>query len=165
MIRKTLVALSASAALLLTGCGADPAPASTTDPAKALTISDAWVKAADKDMTAIFGVLANSGGEDLQVVAAETDISPVELHEVVTSGGETKMRPIEGGFTVAADGEHELEPGGDHLMLMDLSRPIKPGDEVAFTLILADDTEVELTAVAKEFGGGNESYDDGKGED
>lgn len=165
--RRGVAAVTLAAALLLPGCASgtgesEAARSKQPDPAEALSIDDAWVKTADAGMTAIFGDLKNSGDDDLTVASASCELSAMELHEVVGSGEDAKMRPKEGGFVVPAGEDHPLEPGGDHLMLMDLSEPVKAGDEIDFTLVLADGTEVELTAVAKDFAGGDEEYDDGK---
>jgi copper(I)-binding protein len=60
---------------------------------------------------------------------------------------------------IKAKGTHELSPGGDHLMLMKPAKAIEPGDEVTFTLKLADGTSVPFSAIAKPFVGAQESYD------
>jgi len=77
--------------------------------------------------------------------------------------GKMAMRPKDGGFTIPAKGSHEFKPGGDHLMLMDVKTPVKPGDEVTFTLTLKDGSTVKFTALGKDFAGGNESYQPGMG--
>ena len=149
----------------LAGCGggdeaasgaAAPAPSAT---AGTLSIKDPWVKAAPAGtMTAAFGVLVNGTGADVTVTAAESPASPMELHEMAMDGGKMVMRPKEGGFTIPPRGTHELSPGGDHLMLMKPSAPVKPGDELRFTLTLADGGTVAFSAVAKPFAGADESY-------
>jgi len=73
------------------------------------------------------------------------------------------MQEKEGGFVVKAKGTHELSPGGDHLMLMKPGRAIEAGDEVSFTLKLADGTTVGFRAIAKPFAGAQESYAPGSG--
>ncbi|MEW2359796.1 copper chaperone PCu(A)C [Spirillospora sp. NPDC029432] len=161
-------------ALPLTACGdeegaagAAPSPsASPVAPAQAakaaLTITDPWVKTTDKGMTAAFGTIANTTGADVTVVSAATPASAaVELHEVVGAGGEMKMRPRRGGFVVPAHGRLELRPGGLHIMLMDVTAPIEPGGRVAFTLTLGDRSTVRFTALAKDYNGGNETYEPG----
>ena len=70
-------------------------------------------------------------------------------------------RAVSGGFVVKARSAHELGPGGDHLMLMKPGAAIDAGDEVTFSLKLADGTTVPFTAVAKPFAGAGESYDPG----
>jgi copper(I)-binding protein len=72
-----------------------------------------------------------------------------------------KMQPKAGGFVIPARGRHELEPGGDHIMLVGLTAPVKAGESVEFTLTLKDGATVQFSAVAKPFAGGNESYDPG----
>jgi periplasmic copper chaperone A len=157
----TLAAV-ALAALALTGCGADSgeaAPAAAPSAATTLTIKDPWVKAAGAGvMTAAFGVLTNDTGADVTVVSAESPASPMELHEMTMKDGQMVMRPKEGGFVVKAHGTHELGPGGDHLMLMKPATAIVAGDEVSFTLKLADGSAVPFTAVVKPFAGAGESY-------
>ncbi len=68
------------------------------------------------------------------------------------------MRPKTGGLTVPAEGAHELVPGGDHLMLMDLTQPLQPGAEVALTVVFEDGSELPVTAQVRDFAGGNEEY-------
>lgn len=150
----------ALATLLVTGCqAAAETPAGTADTADALTVSDPWVKAADAGMTAAFGVLENHTGTDIQIVAATTDVSRMELHEMATDAeGAMVMRRKEGGITVPANGTAELAPGGEHLMLMDLSGPVRPGDELVITLEAQDGTTWTFTAAARTFDGAQEDY-------
>ncbi|MDJ0324764.1 copper chaperone PCu(A)C [Cryobacterium sp. PH31-AA6] len=159
------LAVSAAALLLaLTGCagaGSGPDDTATTAPAAdALSVTDSWVKAADTGMSAAFGVLENSGRTDVIVVSAESPAAGMlELHEtVVNDTGEMVMQRKENGFVVPADGSLELAPGGNHIMLMALTGPIKAGDEVTVTLTLSDGSTVDFTAAAKDFSGANETY-------
>ncbi|MAY49683.1 MAG: hypothetical protein CMH38_07140 [Microbacterium sp.] len=156
--------LLAAGALLLAGCAStSTTPAADTEAATqadAFAISDAWVKSAESGMSAAFGELENSSGEDITVVAASTEVSPmIELHETVTDEtGEMVMQPIDGGFVIPAEGTYALEPGGSHIMLMGLDQPIVAGEEGTFTLTFADDSTVEFTAPVKDYSGANENY-------
>ncbi|MEV5412207.1 copper chaperone PCu(A)C [Thermopolyspora sp. NPDC052614] len=138
-----------------------------TAPAAALTVTDPWVKAADKGMTAAFGTLVNNSDKDLTIVSATSSAAPkVELHEMADQDGKMVMRQKEGGFVIPARGSHRLEPGGDHLMLMGVTDKVQPGDEVPFTLTFADGGTMTFTAVVKAFAGANEEYSgDDKGDD
>lgn len=175
--RKALGILSAAAlgALLLGGCSGESSAESTQPPAASaggttaesapatespLSISEPWIKAAETGMTGAFGVLANNGAEDIQVIGASSPAAAsVELHETAAGAdGQFAMAETADGFTVPAGGEFVLEPGANHLMLMGLTGPVLPGDEVSFTLELADGTTVDFTATAKDFSGANESY-------
>lgn len=153
--------LLAAAALVLTGCASTPAADTPTDQADALSISDAWVKAADEGMSAAFGELTNDSDADVTVVSAETDASTmVELHETVENdAGEMIMREKSGGFVIPAGGSLLLEPGGNHLMLMGLTGPLEAGAETAFVLTLSDGSTLEFAAPVKDYSGANETYE------
>lgn len=166
--------LAAAAAVALTACGSTPttsaaqatAPAGSAAPAAgpSLTITDPWVKTAEKGMSAAFGVLTNRSGRDITILSASTPVSPmVELHETVEEGGKPVMRPKSEGFVVPANGTLELKPGGNHIMLMGVKQPVLPGAEVRFTLTLKDGGTMEFTAVGKDFAGANETYQPGHG--
>lgn len=160
------LAVAAALLLALTGCagaGSGLNDSATTAPAPAvdaLSVTDSWVKAADTGMSAAFGVLENSGRTDVIVVSAESPAAGMlELHEtVVNDTGDMVMQRKENGFVVPADGSLELAPGGNHIMLMALTGPIKAGDEVTVTLTLSDGSTVDFTAAAKDFSGANETY-------
>lgn len=171
-------AIAAALALGLAACSSDSDPQESTagspaasSPSAAATaeaddqtlagqleIADTWVKAASEGMTAAFGVITNTADHDVVVVGAHSDAtSMIELHEVV----DDTMRPVEGGLVVPAGGSLTLEPGGYHLMFMDVTKAIAAGDEISIVLDLEDGSQLEFTAVAKDFSGGNEEYQGG----
>ena len=174
MLTTRLLLLPAVAVALvpLAGCGADDnsdATAETTADAAAaddtesvddvIAVEDAWVKASAEMMTAAFGIVTNAGDTDLTILSAETTASDVtELHEVVMQEGQMIMRPKEGGFVVPAGGEHVLEPGADHVMIMNLQDPVEPGEDVEITLSLDDGSTYTYTAQAREADVGKEEY-------
>ncbi|MDO8148957.1 MULTISPECIES: copper chaperone PCu(A)C [unclassified Isoptericola] len=160
----TLALLLAAGSLGLAGCATEEsaAPAATdTTTADDVSIDDAWVKAADAGMTAGFGDITNDGEAEITVVAAATNAAArTELHETAAdASGEMSMAEVEGGFVVPAGETLVLEPGGHHLMLMDLAGPVRAGDELTFTLTFGDGSTAELTAPVKDFTGAEESYD------
>ncbi|MEJ3749801.1 copper chaperone PCu(A)C [Actinomycetes bacterium KLBMP 9797] len=161
-----LGAVLVAATLFAGACGDDSGAATAAEPSASpavagqpLAVKDMWVKTAASGMTAAFGTLMNTGSSDVTVVKATSPTSPtMELHEVATVDGEMTMRPKEGGITIPAGGMHELKPGGDHLMLMDVKTPVTAGTEVTVTLTFAGGETMEFTALGKDFAGGNESY-------
>ncbi len=176
--------IGVSSALVVAGCGggtateAEPATASPADATSSaataggsasaaatdcpVTLTDAWVKAADSGMTGEFGVLSNGGDADVTIVGGSTPAAAmVELHEV----SDGTMKQVPGGFEIPAGGSLTLEPGGYHIMLMQLTGPIAPGDEITTTLECSTGGTADLVATAKEFAGGNEEYvGDGMGD-
>lgn len=127
--------------------------------AAGLQIDDTWVKSADSGMSAAFGILRNTSDRDITVTSVTSDASPVmELHETVeNSSGEMIMQERDGGFVIPAGGEMVLQPGGNHLMLMDITTPVKAGDEVTFRLSTSAG-DLTFAAPAKDYSGANERY-------
>ena len=130
---------------------------------RTVTITDAWVKAADSGMSAAFGELENSGDTDATIVSVSSDASSMmELHEVVDDGtGSMVMQEKDGGFVIPAGGSLTLEPGGYHFMLMDLTAPLVAGDEATFTVTFDDGSTMKFVAPVKDFTGADENYNDG----
>jgi copper(I)-binding protein len=51
-----------------------------------------------------------------------------------------------------------LQPGGKHIMLMNLTNPIVVGDKIDFTFKFEGADEQAFTLTAKESEGGDETY-------
>jgi len=147
------VPLVLSVLLPLSACGDGSEDA--RGEAAGLAVADAWAKATGAEMSAVFAVLSNSADEDVEIVGVATDVADrAELHETADGA----MRPVES-LTVEAGGSLMLEPGGNHVMLMDLKDPIDPGDDIELTLELSDGSTFDVTATAKDFAGGAEDYE------
>ena len=160
------LALAVASLVVLAGCStadADEPAAPGALAGDSVTVDDAWVKAADSGMSAAFGDLTNTGSQDVTVVSVTSPASTaLELHETVENeSGAMVMREKQDGFTIPAGGELLLEPGGNHIMLMDLTEPLVAGEEVTVTLTFSDDSTFELTAPVKDYAGANESYEGG----
>lgn len=135
------------------------------DSKQVVEFADGWVKAQDKDMTGVFGIIKNSGSEDVHLTGVKSDTGgKQELHETVPGGSGMMMREKEGGFVIPAGGELELKPGGNHIMLMELDKPITTGQEVTLTLEFEGGETQDVTVSARSFEGGNEQYVPGGGE-
>lgn len=148
-----LLPLLVAAVLTLAACGGGDPDEGTQ--AAGIATANAWVKATDTDMSAAFMVVSNSAEKDATVVGVATDLTDTaELHET----RDAKMLPVES-FTVPAGGSLLLEPGGDHVMLMELAKPIEPGAKITFTLEFEDGSTQDVTATAKDFAGGAEDYE------
>jgi len=94
--------------------------------------------------------LKNPGSAAARVIGASSPVAGrVEMHVTTRDGDVMKMRQVES-FDVPAGGAFELKPGGAHLMLMDLQRPLQQGERVPLTLKLESGgvLEVELPVEA-----------------
>ena len=86
-------------------------------------------------MTAVYLTIVNSGDQPDRLVGAMTDVAEVaEIHQTRVEGGVAHMEPVKDGLTIPAEGQVVLEPGGYHIMLIGLKKPLQPGDR--FTLML-----------------------------
>ena len=106
-------------------------------------------------------MIVNDTDRQLHLIGAQTETAQrAELHETADDGtGSTLMQEKEGGFVIEPGQSLELVPGGDHVMLMQLTGTIEPGQQVTVTLEFADGTTVPMQAVAKEYAGANEVYE------
>lgn len=165
-------AMGGLVAVTLAACSTDATPADTSatpthtsqaadavhseTASHAVTVTDAWIKTTDEGMTAAFGEVINGTDEAVVLVSASTPVSSmVELHETsMDDAGGMSMSEKEGGFAIESGDSLMLEPGGNHIMLMNVTTPILAGDTIALTL--------EIEAAAKDFAGANEEYVDGE---
>src|SRR5690606_7140626 len=121
----------------LAACGSEDDPAERTTqsdvtPSASIVVEDPWVRATDgtKDtsMTAAYMVLDNQGASAVTITGASADFAgTVELHDMVMNDGEAVMTRMEGGIEVAAGKGQLLQPGGMHVMLMDLKDELAAG--------------------------------------
>ncbi|MGE2733709.1 copper chaperone PCu(A)C [Mycolicibacterium vaccae] len=158
VIRIPIAAVLSVGVLAASACASNDPPAGPA--AEHVTVQEQWANAADTGMAAVFGSIANTGGSDARIVAGSSpQAGHVEIHEVVTNelGGKT-MREKDGGLVVSAGETRELLPGGDHLMLMDLTQPLLPGADVTVTLEFDDGSTLPVTAQVRDFAGGGEEY-------
>ena len=152
--------LAATIALvpLLAGCA----------PSGSVEITDYWVKSSEMStqggMTAVYGTITNTTGEDVVLVGGATEVAGVvEVHEMAMIGGEMKMQEIDGGLVVPAGQSVTLEPGGNHLMLMLLQSDVVAGETIEVLFDFEGAEDITLTdVIGKPAEGGDEEYHSGE---
>ena len=115
-----------------------------------ITIEDAYARASRPGAPtgAMFMVIHNtSDTADRLVSVASPAAQLVELHTHIEEGGVMKMRPVEGGIEIPAAGEHALERGGDHVMLMGLTQSLDDGQAVPLTLTFENAGEIQIDVI------------------
>ena len=153
----TLTVCAAAIALVLTGCSSG-AGTHAAD-ADSATVRNQWIKAADSGMSAAFAQFTNGSDREVRIVDATSPAaSRMEIHEVVASDGGSMMRPKAGGLVIAPHGTATLTPGGDHLMFIDLSAPLRTGAQTPITVKFADGSGTTFTAQVRDFAGNQENY-------
>ncbi len=80
---------------------------------------------------ALFIMIKNNGDQADALLEVKTDIAKMtEMHETVMKGDVMEMRPIAGQrIEIPAQGSVELKPGGLHVMLMEVAKPLAAGDK------------------------------------
>lgn len=103
--------------------------------AEEIKVENAWVRAPVPGQAVVGGFLdITSTARDATLVSASSPVAGVtELHEMSMQDGVMIMRPVpyirlHKGQTI------KLAPGGLHIMLIDLNKPLKAGDTVPITL-------------------------------
>lgn len=82
-----------------------------------------------------YAEIRNDGSEPDRLVSVTAEVAGrVEIHEMGLKDGVMTMRPVEAGVPVPANGTAALAPGGFHLMMLDLKRPLKAGESFAGTM-------------------------------
>ena len=91
-----------------------------------------------------FEIVNHSTTDPDRLVAVSSEVAQrVELHtHIEDADGVMRMIEVEDGFAVAPGETHRLERGGDHVMLMGLTRPLADGD--TFELRLEFEREGEM---------------------
>lgn len=130
-----------------------------------LTISTPYSRATLPNAPVAGGFLTieNTGSDDDRLIAAESDAAgKMEIHEMLMDGDIMKMQELADGLALPAGETIELQPGGYHLMFMDLQRPLVEGDTVNVTLTFetAGTLEIPLTIGAFNRRAGDSGGDD-----
>lgn len=118
--------------------------------AQLASIKDPWVRATaprQKSTSAYMEITASRAGRLVEASSSVAGI--VEIHEMRMEKDMMRMRAVPS-LDLPAGQPVALEPGGYHIMLMDLKVQIKDGDKVPITLVIelrnGSRQSVDLTA-------------------
>ncbi|WP_413204221.1 copper chaperone PCu(A)C [Rhodospirillum sp. A1_3_36] len=161
MIRRTItaafaaVSLSLSALTLSTvGARAHEGHAHAEAKAGDISVTNAWARASAGMAKAGGGfvTLSNAGSSDDRLIAAKADVSAVvQLHTHIREGDVMRMRQVDA-IDIPAGGRVSLEPGGLHIMFIDLKAPLTEGQHFPLTLIFEKSGEATVDLVVKGVG-------------
>lgn len=139
-----LLALALAAPALASAEAGAPRPATTGSatagapaaaPSAAPRVRDAWVAETPPGARHAAAYLVLTGGSRAdELLAVSSPLSAVaELHTVRDEGGVSRMVP-EPVLALPANAELRLAPGGRHLMLINVKRPLRIGERVPLEL-------------------------------
>ncbi|MFZ3323018.1 MAG: copper chaperone PCu(A)C [Usitatibacter sp.] len=122
----------------------------------AVTATDAWVRGTVPAQKTTGAFLTLESSEDAKLVSVSTPAAKsAEIHESQQVQGMMHMQAVEA-VPLPAGKRVELKPGGFHLMLVGLARPLGEGDSVPLTLTIEDKrgrrTKVEVNAPVRPLG-------------
>lgn len=144
-MRSGIIILLLSTALILAACGSGSA-------GPQIAVEDAWARPAPAagGNTAVYARLVNTGREADQLTGGKSSLATaVEVHKTTMAEGVMKMEPISR-LEIPAKGEVQLQPGGLHVMVIDLNMPLSPGDTIPITLRFEKSGEIELEVEVRE---------------
>lgn len=131
---RTITALAATLALSACATG-------TT-----VSVEDPWVRSNPNGMGAVYMVLTMPEADELVAASVDPSIAgTVEVHEVIMQDGMMRMQEV-AGIPLPAGEPVTLEPGGYHLMLLDMPAMLDAGTDVDVTLRFASGDEFTITA-------------------
>lgn len=136
MIKHITLAFFASATLLL---------ATTASASGNITASHAWIRLLPGSLPAAAYVqLHNNGDQAARLTGASSSaFANVMLHQSTHTNGMDQMRMVSG-MDIPAHGNAALAPGGYHLMLMQRTHKLAPGDTVTLDLKFADGSHAKV---------------------
>lgn len=147
----------AAAALLGTAVAMRPALAqiqSQVQPqAPSVEVTQAWARATTSSarVGGVFLTIKASGAADRMVAAQSPVAEKVELHETLREGTVMKMREV-GELPLLPGEAVVMKPGGYHIMLMGLKRPLNRGDSFPITITFGQAPPVTTTVTVQAAG-------------
>jgi copper(I)-binding protein len=133
-----------------------------------IVIDKAWARATPKgaEVGAGYLTIRNNGATPERLTGGAAEFADVEVHEMATENGVTKMRELKDGLAIPAHGTVTLAPSGYHLMFARLRKPLATGETVKATLNFEHAGPIPVEFAVRPVGassGGGGKKDDMKG--
>jgi hypothetical protein len=120
-----------------------------------ISVTGAWARATVPGQPVSGAYMQIQSDADARLIGASSPAVPrVEVHEMKMDGGVMRMREVKA-IELPKGKMVSLQPGGLHIMLMNLPKPIAAGDVVPLTLVVESDGKqqtVEVKAEARAMG-------------
>ena len=119
-----------------------------------VVVEDAWVRATVPGQPVAAAYLKIRSAQTAHLVAVRTPVTArAEVHEMRLESGIMRMRPVTR-LELPAGRTVELKPGGYHLMLMNIEKPLRSGEVVPITLVIEGPDnklrEVKIDAIVRD---------------
>lgn len=101
-----------------------------------VTVKDPWIRATVPAAKSTGAFMQLQSAQDARLVEVRSSVAGiVEIHEMKMDGQMMKMHAVDG-IDLPAGKPVALASGGYHVMLMDLKRQLKDGEQVPVTLVI-----------------------------
>jgi len=127
-----------------------------------VTVDDPWVRATVPQQTTTGAFMQLTAQSDTKLVSAASPVADhVELHKMTMENDIMKMRQIPE-LALVAGQPVALEPGGYHIMLINLNKQISEGNVIPMTLTFEDKdgnrTQMQIQVTARSLHGGHSKH-------
>ena len=109
-------------------------------------VEQPWIRASAPGAKTAAGYMTirNKSAQPDRLIGGSSPVAAkVETHVHIKDGEILRMREVKS-YDIPAKGAFELKPGGAHLMLVDLKRPLKEGEKVPLVLKFEKSGEVKV---------------------
>ena len=107
--------------------------------AQNVSVQSAWARATVQGQKATGAFMTITSKTDTKLVGVSTSVAGVaEVHEMKMDNNVMQMRALPDGLALPAGKTVALQPGGFHVMLMDLKLPLQKDTTIPLTLRFKD---------------------------
>jgi copper(I)-binding protein len=119
---------------------------------EALTIHDTWARPANAgENGAAYFIIENETASDDTLMSVNSDIATAaEVHMSMGDANGVMSMQMQDAVIIPAGEPVEFKPGGLHVMLVNLTRDLKPGDTITLTLNFKETGNVVVEVPVKE---------------
>ncbi len=110
-----------------------------------ITIEGAWTRpGVEGENSAIYLHITNHDDDDYWISAESRSADRIELHRSTMQEDGTMKMVRQENIPLPRGERVVLEPGGLHVMLIDLDQTLEPGDMISLTLIFQDHERIYI---------------------
>jgi copper(I)-binding protein len=152
---RLMLALAVVVSIAAVACSSDEGSSDegSSTSSSSVSVTDPWGWSSTPDRAAVYFTVENTGDQAVRIVGASSDVAgTVQVHETTMVDGTASMQEVDG-VDVPAGGGVTFEPGGYHVMMMDIPEPLEVGSAIDVTLTFADGFETLISAEIREFTG------------
>jgi periplasmic copper chaperone A len=120
-----------------------------------IQIEQPWSRATPSGAktAAVYMTIDNKSGTADRLTGASSDVADkLQIHEMKVENGVMQMREIAGGLPIPANGSAVLKPGGYHVMLIGLKKPLSAGENFPVTLNFEKAGNISVTVSVQAMG-------------